>query len=128
VAKLSRRPLTATDFANLGQPRSASQVRKQCLNFLCGLAATGTRGTTRSRMSLDIFVDMNQSHEWISFLKFHAWGATHWSDIGDPRARDIEIMRWARANERAVFTHDLDFGTSLALPHEKGRLEAGDPQ
>lgn len=29
-------------------------------------------------------------------------------------------MAWARANQYVVFTHDLDFGTMLALSHESG--------
>jgi predicted nuclease of predicted toxin-antitoxin system len=29
-------------------------------------------------------------------------------------------MAWARAHGRAVFTHDLDFGTLLALTHASG--------
>jgi predicted nuclease of predicted toxin-antitoxin system len=41
--------------------------------------------------------------------------SAHWSTIGDPRAEDVEIMEYARANNYVVFTHDLDFGTMLAL-------------
>lgn len=37
--------------------------------------------------------------------------------IGNPRAPDAEIMEWAVASHRVVFTHDLDFGTLLALTH-----------
>ena len=40
---------------------------------------------------------------------------------GDPRADDAAIMAWAAAHEHAVLTHDLDFGTALALTH------AGEP-
>ena len=29
-------------------------------------------------------------------------------------------MEWAAANQYVVFTHDLDFGTMLALSHEAG--------
>jgi predicted nuclease of predicted toxin-antitoxin system len=29
-------------------------------------------------------------------------------------------MAWALANDRVVFTHDLDFGTMLALTHATG--------
>jgi len=41
--------------------------------------------------------------------------AVHWSEVGDPRAPDTALMQWAIANGFAVFTHDLDFGTVLAL-------------
>jgi predicted nuclease of predicted toxin-antitoxin system len=44
----------------------------------------------------------------------------HWSKVGDPRAPDTDLMRWALANGYAVFTHDLDFGTMLALSGADG--------
>lgn len=37
-----------------------------------------------------------------------------------PGRSDQEIMRWARDNGYVVFTHDLDFGTMLALTHAVG--------
>jgi predicted nuclease of predicted toxin-antitoxin system len=40
--------------------------------------------------------------------------------VGDPRASDRVIMDWAVANGYIVFTHDLDFGTMLALTHATG--------
>jgi predicted nuclease of predicted toxin-antitoxin system len=66
-------------------------------------------------MSVPLVVDMNLSVEWIAELAQHGWMAVHWSTIGDPRAEDTVIMAWARANGHVVFTHDLDFGTTLAL-------------
>ena len=71
-------------------------------------------------MSLSIVIDMNLSPDWVAFLTAHHWPAIHWSVIGDPRATDAEIMAWAVANHRVVFTHDLDFGTLLALSHASG--------
>ena len=53
-------------------------------------------------------------------LQKHGWQAVHWSDIGDPRASDRDIMDWAATHQYVVFTHDLDFGTMLALTHEAG--------
>ncbi len=72
-------------------------------------------------MSLRILVDMNLSVEWIPLLEQAGWTAIHWSAVGDPRADDSTIMAWASAQKYAVFTHDLDFGTALALTH------AGEP-
>ena len=40
--------------------------------------------------------------------------------VGDPGASDQDIMNWAIAHQYVVFTHDLDFGTMLALSHESG--------
>ena len=71
-------------------------------------------------MSIRLLIDMNLSPEWTAELGRHGYDAVHWSTIGDPRAADITIMAWARANGCAVFTHDLDFGTLLALTHADG--------
>jgi predicted nuclease of predicted toxin-antitoxin system len=70
-------------------------------------------------MSVSVLVDMNLSEEWISHLKQAGWRAVHWSSVGDPRAEDPTIMTWAVEND-AVLTHDLDFGTALALTHADG--------
>ena len=71
-------------------------------------------------MTLNILPDMNLSPRWVVRLEAHGWTAVHWSSVGEPTARDIEIMAWARANQYMVFTHDLDFGTMLALSHDAG--------
>ena len=71
-------------------------------------------------MSVPLVVDMNLSVEWITELTRHGWSAVHWSAVGDPRADDSAIMAWALANGHVVFTHDLDFGTMLALTHATG--------
>src|SRR5947199_6908810 len=71
-------------------------------------------------MSIKVVVDMNLSPEWVPFLTQAGWQAVHWSAVGDPRATDATIMAWALANGYAVFTHDLDFGTLLALTHAGG--------
>jgi predicted nuclease of predicted toxin-antitoxin system len=46
---------------------------------------------------------MNLSTEWIPVLRDSGWDAVHWTSVGDPRARDAEIMAWARAEEFVVF-------------------------
>ena len=71
-------------------------------------------------MSVRLVVDMNLSVEWITELANNGWFAVHWSAIGDPRADDTVIMEWARSNGYVVFTHDLDFGATLALTHAAG--------
>jgi predicted nuclease of predicted toxin-antitoxin system len=71
-------------------------------------------------MSLRLLVDMNLSPEWVAELARHGWPAVHWSTVGDPRASDQALTQWARDNQHVVFTHDLDFGTALALTHATG--------
>lgn len=71
-------------------------------------------------MSLSIVVDMNLSVEWVPLLTQAGWSTVHWVNVGDPHADDVTIMDWARANRHAVFTHDLDFTTLLALTHATG--------
>jgi predicted nuclease of predicted toxin-antitoxin system len=71
-------------------------------------------------MNIELLIDMNLSPEWVAELARHGYNAIHWSTIGNGHAPDTEIMAWARANHRVVFTHDLDFGTLLALTHANG--------
>lgn len=71
-------------------------------------------------MSIQLLIDMNLSPDWVNELSKHGWTSVHWSTVGDRRATDREIMDWARTNAHVVFTHDLDFGTMLALTHAGG--------
>ena len=71
-------------------------------------------------MRLKLLIDMNLSPEWVQVLRKHGWRALHWSSVGAPGASDEEIMDWAATHQHVVFTHDLDFGTMLALSHEAG--------
>jgi len=71
-------------------------------------------------MSVKILIDMNLSPDWATLLEREGWSAVHWSAVGDPGAADRTIMDWAVANGYVVFTHDLDFGTTLALTHQTG--------
>lgn len=68
-------------------------------------------------MSLRLLVDVNLSPEWIPMLISAGYSAVHWSSVGNPSAPDLDIMAWATDNGYAVFTHDLDFSTTLALSH-----------
>ena len=69
---------------------------------------------------MKLLVDMNLSPEWVALLTSAGWQSLHWSAVGDPRTVDPEIMIWARENGYVVFTHDLDFGTALALTQAAG--------
>lgn len=63
---------------------------------------------------MKIVVDMNLSPEWVAYLNSHGHDSLHWSNVGAVDASDSEIVDWARENEYAVFTSDLDFSTILA--------------
>lgn len=69
---------------------------------------------------MKLLIDINLSPDWIDIFVQHGWQAFHWSKVGDIRATDKTIMEWARQNDYVVFTHDLDFGTLLAITHAKG--------
>jgi predicted nuclease of predicted toxin-antitoxin system len=71
-------------------------------------------------MSLRLLLDMNLSPDWVEALRSHGIESRHWSKVGDPRAADAEIMAWAASNGFVVFTHDLDFGTALAVTRATG--------
>jgi predicted nuclease of predicted toxin-antitoxin system len=61
-----------------------------------------------------LLLDMNIPPRWVGFFQAQGLVASHWSDVGDPRAPDHEIMGRAEDNDYIVFTHDLDFGALLA--------------
>ena len=72
---------------------------------------------------MKLLVDMNLSPEWVSSLRAEGIEAVHWSELGNPRAKDSEILRSAREEGLIVFTHDLDFSQLLA--HTRGVAERG---
>jgi len=67
-----------------------------------------------------IVIDMNLSPALCGLLAEEGFEALHWSEVGNPRAPDIEIMKWARDRCSVVLTHDLDFGTILATTDADG--------
>jgi len=69
---------------------------------------------------MKLLVDMNLSPDWVAVLKEAGWEAVHWSKVGNLRAADSEIMAWAKQNGHIIFTHDLDFGSLLALTQAEG--------
>ena len=62
---------------------------------------------------MKIVLDMNIPPIWVQYLNDAGHDAIHWSNIGNIRAEDTEIMEWARINKHIVFTHDLGFGGLL---------------
>jgi predicted nuclease of predicted toxin-antitoxin system len=69
---------------------------------------------------MKILIDMGLSPEWRETFATQGFEARHWSEIGNPKAKDREILTWAREHGHTVFTHDLDFGHLLALTHAAG--------
>lgn len=69
---------------------------------------------------MKIVIDMNLSPIWCDYLKAAGYAAIHWSNIGDARSTDRFITAWARENGYIIFTHDLDFGTILAVTKAEG--------
>jgi predicted nuclease of predicted toxin-antitoxin system len=67
-----------------------------------------------------LVVDISLSPAWVEIFAKHGWSAVHWSVVGDPRAKDRDVMAWARARGHVVFTHDLDFGALLAATRANG--------
>jgi predicted nuclease of predicted toxin-antitoxin system len=67
-----------------------------------------------------LVIDMNLSPEWLTVLQRHGWDAVHSSSVANPHATDQEILAWAKAAGRVVFTHDLDFGAILAATRAEG--------
>jgi predicted nuclease of predicted toxin-antitoxin system len=64
---------------------------------------------------MKILIDMNLSPEWVSAFAVVGIESVHWSTVGDQAAPDRVIMEYAKVNNYIAFTHDLDFGTMLAM-------------
>lgn len=62
-----------------------------------------------------LLLDMNISPAWVPVLREAGHEALHWSGQGAADAADDTIMAFARDGNYVVFTHDLDFGTLLAM-------------
>ncbi|HIB11756.1 MAG TPA: hypothetical protein EYM32_14205 [Dehalococcoidia bacterium] len=69
---------------------------------------------------MKLLIDMNLSPDWVNLFAQNGMEASHWSNIGDPRAYDQVIMDWARTNGYVVITHDLDFGSLLVTTRAHG--------
>lgn len=63
---------------------------------------------------MKILIDMNLSPDWVTRFAARDIESIHWSSVGEPNAKDSEIMEFARGNGLIVFTHDLDFSAMLA--------------
>lgn len=69
---------------------------------------------------MKIIIDMNLSPRWANVLCDAGFVADHWSAIGDPTAIDRVIFDHARTASAVILTHDLDFGTMLAVTSSDG--------
>jgi predicted nuclease of predicted toxin-antitoxin system len=69
---------------------------------------------------MKILIDMNLAPRWQDFFAEHGIEAVHWSEIGLPTARDIEIVEFARDKNYIIFTHDLDFSALLSRTRRLG--------
>ena len=69
---------------------------------------------------MKLVIDMNLSPTWCDYLEQAGYEAIHWSAVGDARTSDRLITVWAKENKHVIFTHDLDFGTILAVTKAEG--------
>ena len=69
---------------------------------------------------IKLVVDVSLPPAWVDVFVAYGWPAVHWTSVGNPRATDRVVMTWAREHVHVVFTHDLDFGTLLALTRASG--------
>jgi predicted nuclease of predicted toxin-antitoxin system len=69
---------------------------------------------------MKLVIDMNLSPSWCGFLVKAGYEAIHWSTVGDARTTDRLITAWAKEKGYIIFTHDLDFGTILAVTKAEG--------
>ena len=66
---------------------------------------------------MKVLFDMNLPPILSDIFSNNGFASTHWSSIGDPGAKDSEILAYARAHEYIIITCDLDFSTILSVTH-----------
>ena len=64
---------------------------------------------------MKFLIDMNLSPRWREYLSDAGLDVEHWSAIGAPDASDVDILDFASRDGWVFVTHDLDFGSLLAL-------------
>lgn len=65
--------------------------------------------------ALDFIADMNISPLTVSQLKERGWNVLRVSEIMDVRTADIDILNYARDENKVVITCDPDFSELLAI-------------
>jgi predicted nuclease of predicted toxin-antitoxin system len=71
-----------------------------------------------------LLLDMNVSPQLVSALAARGHDCAHWSTLGDPRASDEIILRYAKENGFVLITHGLDFGAILATSQADARVSS----
>lgn len=69
---------------------------------------------------MKLLVDVNISPDICALLFSADTVAVHWSTLGNPKARDEELMRYAKDHGFVIVTHDLDFSALLAASRGTG--------
>jgi predicted nuclease of predicted toxin-antitoxin system len=67
---------------------------------------------------MKILLDMNIPLKYTALLKQKSFDVLRWPEVGAPDATDEEIMTYARINNFAILTYDLDFSSILSFAHE----------
>lgn len=62
-----------------------------------------------------ILLDQGLPRSTVSLLQSQGWDVLHTGDIGLSRSSDVEILEYARKEDRTIITLDSDFHTILAL-------------
>ncbi|MEB3219659.1 MAG: DUF5615 family PIN-like protein [Nostocales cyanobacterium 94392] len=65
--------------------------------------------------NIKLLADMNISPVTVSSLQIQGWNIIRVSEILPPTASDLEILEFARQEERVILSHDLDFSMLLAV-------------
>ncbi|MBM3299363.1 MAG: DUF5615 family PIN-like protein [Deltaproteobacteria bacterium] len=64
---------------------------------------------------MKFLADMGLARSTVAFLRTQGHDAVHLRDQGLQQSGDDEIVEKARAEDRVILTHDLDFGRIVAL-------------
>jgi predicted nuclease of predicted toxin-antitoxin system len=68
---------------------------------------------------MKFLLDMGLARSTAEFLRRHGHDAVHLREQGLQQFVDWRIVEKARAEERVILTHDLDFGRIIALSRQR---------
>jgi hypothetical protein len=55
---------------------------------------------------MKILIDVNLPPSWVEVLQGAGVEAVHWTAVGDPQAKDRDIMEWAHAHHHVICTDE----------------------
>lgn len=78
--------------------------------------------------NLKFLANMNMSPLTVDDLRQKGWGIIRVSEAMDEKAKDLDILHYARTHNRVLITQDLDFSTSAISTYFHPEMDLSQPK